>query len=219
VARLVYVSTEQVVMSRGPLVRADEALPYPDRPIGPYAATKQAGERAVLAAGMVVVRPRMVWGRGDTTLLPVVVDAARSGRLRWIGGGRHLTSTCHVDNVVEGILAAADRGRSGEVYFLTDGEPVVFREFWEAMLDTQGVRPPTGTLPRGAAMTIAAAAEAAWRLLRLAGEPPLDRMTIALLGDECTVDDGKARRDLGYAGRVSVEAGLADLRAAPLAGG
>jgi nucleoside-diphosphate-sugar epimerase len=218
VAQLVYVSTEQVVMSRGPLVRADETLPYPDRPIGPYAATKQGGERVVREAGMVVVRPRMVWGRGDTTLLPVVVDAVRSGRLRWIGGGRQLTSTCHVDNVVEGILAAAERGRPGEVYFLTDGEPVVFREFWSALLASQGVEPPTGTLPRGVAMALAGAAETAWRLLRRPGEPPLDRMTVALLGDECTVDDGKARRELGYEGRTSVAAGLAELRATGVPG-
>ena len=44
--------------------------------------------------------------------------------------------------------------------------------------------------------------------------PAAARRTVALLGDECTVDDGKARRELGYEGRVSVEAGLADLRSA-----
>jgi len=82
--RTVLVSTEQVVMA-GPLVAVDETAPYPARTVGLYAQTKQAAERAVLAAGGVAVRPRMVWGRGDTTLQPTVVDAARSGRLRWIG--------------------------------------------------------------------------------------------------------------------------------------
>jgi nucleoside-diphosphate-sugar epimerase len=127
------------------------------------------------------------------------------------GGARERAEYERVN--VAGTGAVLDAARA------TDGEPVVFREFWEAMLDTQGVRPLTGTLPRGAARAIAGATEAAWRVLRLAGEPPLDRMTVALLGDECTVDDGKARRDLGYAGGVSVEAGLAELRAAPVAGG
>jgi nucleoside-diphosphate-sugar epimerase len=214
VARVVQVSTEQVVMSSGPLVRVDEKRPYPARPIGLYAATKQVAERAVRAAGGVVVRPRMVWGAGDTTLLPALVAAARAGRLRWIGGGRQLTSTCHVDNVVTGIRAAAGRGRSGEVYFLTDGEPVVFREFWTALLRTQGVTPPTGTLPRGLAMAAGGATEALWRLLRRPGEPPLDRMRVALLADECTVDDSRARRELGYTPAVTVADGLAELRAA-----
>jgi len=214
VPRVVLVSTEQVVMTRGPLVRAEETMPYPARPIGLYAATKQAAERAVLEAGGVVVRPRMIWGLGDSTLLPVVVEAARSGRLRWIGGGRQLTSTCHVDNVVEGILAAGQRGRPGEVYYLTDGDPVVFREFWTALLTTQGVPAPTATAPRGVTMAAAGAVELAWRLLRRPGEPPLDRMTVALLADECTINDAKARRELDYRPTMTVEAGLAELQAA-----
>jgi nucleoside-diphosphate-sugar epimerase len=197
--QLVYVSTEQVIMSRGPLVNADETWPYPDRSIGLYAATKQAAERRVLSAGGVAVRPRMVWGVGDTTLLPTVVEAVQAGRLRWIGGGRQLTSTCHVGNAVAGILAAAERGRPGEAYFLTDGAPVVFREFWTALLATHGVPAPDGTLPRRAAMAAATALETAWRLLRRPGAPPLD---------------AKARQQLGYRAPVSREDGLAELRAA-----
>ena len=61
-------------------------------------------------------------------------------------------------------------------------------------------------------MAAAGAAELAWRLLRRPGDPPLDRMTVALVADECTVDDSKARRELGYRSRVSRERGLAELR-------
>jgi nucleoside-diphosphate-sugar epimerase len=219
VPRVVVLSTEQTLMGRRPLVRADESTPHASRPIGLYAATKRDAERSALAAGAVVVRPRMIWGDGDTTLLPVVVESARSGRLRWIGGGGHLTSTCHVDNVVDGVLAAGERGKPGEVYHLTDGEPVVFREFWSALLATQGVPAPTATAPRGLTMAAAAATELAWRLLRRPGSPPLDRMTVALLADECTIDDAKARRDLGYGSPVSHEAGLARMRAWRVPGG
>ena len=52
-----------------------------------------------------IVRPRFVWGRGDTTLLPLLVEGTRSGAFRWVGGGRQLTSTTHIDNTVEGLLA------------------------------------------------------------------------------------------------------------------
>ena len=99
----------------------------------------------------VVVRPRFVWGRGDTTLLPVMTEMVRSGRCAWIGGGRQRTSTTHVDNVVEGLLLAAQRGARGGVYFVTDGEPVVFRDFVTRLLATQGVTPPGRSLPVGVA--------------------------------------------------------------------
>src|SRR6185437_7199560 len=112
-----------------PIVNADEARPRAVKPAGLYPLTKGLAEAAVIAAitagGLetVVVRPRFIWGKGDTSLLPELTETVKRGRFGWIGGGRHLTSTCHVRNVIEGALLAAERGKPGEIYFLTDGEP------------------------------------------------------------------------------------------------
>ena len=86
----------------------------------------------------VVVRPRFVWGRGDTTLLPTMVEMVRSGRFAWVGGGDHLTSITHVDNAVEGLILGALEGDPGNAYFVTDGDPVVFREFVSELLADAG---------------------------------------------------------------------------------
>ncbi|HVK87739.1 MAG TPA: NAD-dependent epimerase/dehydratase family protein, partial [Kofleriaceae bacterium] len=162
VKRFVHVGTEAVLADGKPIVRADETRPYPARPAGPYPITKGLAERAVLAANTrdfatVVVRPRFIWGKGDTSLLGQFVDAVKAGRFAWMNGGRYLTSTCHVDNVVEGALLAAEKGSPGAIYFLTDGEPVEFREFITALLATQGVDPGTRNVPVWLAKTIAAA--------------------------------------------------------------
>jgi nucleoside-diphosphate-sugar epimerase len=216
VPRLVLVSTEQVVLGDRPLVDADESWPYPARWPGPYARTKAEAEQLVLAASTpelatVAVRPRMVWGRGDTTLLPALVQAARSGRLRWIDGGGHLTSTTHVRNAVEGILAAADRGRGGQAYFVTDGAPVRFRDFATALLATQGLPAPTGVVSGRVARAAAGGAGALWRALPLPGRPPLDLTAVRVTGETCTLRDDRARRELGYEGQVTRERGLAEL--------
>lgn len=216
VSRLVLVSTEQVVLGDRPLVDADETWPYPERWPGPYARTKAEAERAVLAASTpelatVAVRPRMVWGPGDTTLLPALAAAAESGRLRWVDGGMHLTSTTHVRNAVEGILAAAERGRGGEAYFVTDGVPVAFREFATALLATLGIAAPTGTVPGRVARGLAGGAGALWRLLPLPGRAPVEADEVRVTGETCTLRDTRARRELGYEGRVTRTAGLAEL--------
>ena len=144
VRRFIHVGTEAALLAGQPLVDVDEtARLRPDSP-ALYSATKARAELAVRAANRegfetVVVRPRFVWGVGDTTLLPVMVEMVRGGRFAWIGGGRHRTSTTHVDNTVEGLVLGASRGRPGEVYFVTDGEPVFFREFVTELLATQGV--------------------------------------------------------------------------------
>ena len=111
-------------------------------------------------------------------------------------------------------MLTAERGRPGQVYFVTDGEPVVFREFLSELISSQGVEPPTRSVPGWAARVAAPAAEAAWRALPLKGEPPVTRFAYWVSAQECTIDISKARRELGYEPRVSKEQGLAELRAA-----
>jgi nucleoside-diphosphate-sugar epimerase len=125
----------------------------------------------------------------------------------------YLTSTCHVENVCEGMLKAAEKGRTGEVYFLTDGEPTPFRPFIEAMLRTQGVQPPTKSLPKWVVHAAAISSDFLWRTLKLSGRPPLPHATFHLIGEEVTVVDDKARRELGYVGEVTRERGLKELEA------
>jgi len=219
VRRLVHVGTEAALLRGQPLVAADERTPLAFDSPAPYAATKAEAEAAVIEANgdgleTVVVRPRFVWGAGDTTLLPALTALVRAGTFRWIGGGLQLTSTTHVDNTVEGLVLAAERGRPGNAYFVTDGSPVVFREFVTALLGTQGVQAPEGTLPLPVARALAAAGETAWRLLPLRGAPPLARFALWVSALECTLDDAKAREQLGYAPVVTREHGLTALQAA-----
>jgi nucleoside-diphosphate-sugar epimerase len=217
VRRFVHCGTEAALMAGEPLVHVDEMAPLRPDSRAPYPATKARAEQEVRKASRegfetVVLRPRFVWGKGDTTLLPEVVATVEAGKWAWVGGGRNVTDTTHVDNVVEGLLLAAERGRPGEAYFVTDGEPVVFREFVTALLETQGIEPPGRSIPAWTAAPLARIAEAAWRVLPLSGAPPMTTFRSWLLTQECTIDISKARSELGYAPIVTQEQGLAELR-------
>jgi nucleoside-diphosphate-sugar epimerase len=214
VRRVVHVGTEAALLHGQPLVMADERTPLAFRSRSPYSVTKAEAEAAVGAARgieTIVVRPRFVWGPDDTTLIPAMVELVASGRFRWIGGGRHLTSTTHLDNCVEGLVLAADRGTNGGAYFVTDGEPVVFRDFVSALLATRGVTTPDASIPRPVAAAAARASETAWRLLRRKDHPPLTSFAVWAASLECTLDDSRARAELGYAPVVSRAEGLAVL--------
>ena len=216
VRRFVHCGTEAALLAGDPLVAVDETAPLRPDSKALYSATKARAERAVVATNgpeleTVVVRPRFVWGAGDTTLLPGIVAAVEAGRFAWFGGGRHRTATTHVDNTVEGLVLGATRGRPGEAYFVTDGDPVVFREFVSKLIATQGLTPPTRSLPVPVARAAAAAGELAWRMLPLKGEPPLTRLAYWLSAQECTIDISKARRELDYRPVRSREDGLTEL--------
>lgn len=221
VKRFVHVGTEAALVDGNALVNADETWPLKPDSRAYYPRSKARAEQAVVATngegGMetVVVRPRFVWGPGDTTLLPGIVELMRSGKFAWVGGGGNLTSTAHVENVVEGLVLAAEKGRGGEAYFVTDGEPIAFREMITALAATQGVEPGSRNVPAPVAKTAAAAAEGLWRTLRLRGEPPITRLAVWNSALECTVNDAKAREKLGYRPVISREDGLAALSSSP----
>jgi nucleoside-diphosphate-sugar epimerase len=152
-----------------------------------------------------------VGGPDDTVLLPNLIELVRKGRFSWVGGGGHLTATAHVDNVVEGLWLGATRGAPGGVYFVTDGEPIAFREIVTRMLATAGVEPPDKNVSAPVARAGATACETLWRLLPLRGHPPITRFAVWVSSLECTIDISRARAELGYSPVKSIDDGLSEL--------
>jgi len=219
VKRFVHVGTEAALMAGDPLVNVDETAPLRPDSKAHYPATKAQAELAVKEANgdgfeTVVVRPRLVWGVGDTTILPGLVGAVKSGQFRWIAGGRHLTATTHVENTVEGLWLGATKGRPGESYFVTDGDPVVFRDFITDLVATQGLEIPDKEAPASLARFAGPVLESVWSLTRRQSPPPITRLTYWLSAQECTIDISKARSELGYEPVKTRERGLAELREA-----
>ena len=220
IKRAVHISTEAVLLDGKPIENADETWPIPERPAGGYSRSKAGAERIALAANgsgldVIVMRPRFVWGRDDTTALPQLVDAAQSGKLVWFDGGEYLTSTTHIGNVVEGVRLCLANGRGGEVYFVTDGEDIAFRAWITALLATQGIDlSNVKSAPRGLMNFIVNTGELLANLTGGAISGPLGRQEYATIGNTVTLNIAKARRELGYAPVISREEGLAELAGA-----
>jgi nucleoside-diphosphate-sugar epimerase len=233
VRRFVYTSTPSVVYNGRDLAGADESLPLTTSCPSPYPLTKAIAEREVLAANSpglstVALRPHLIWGVGDPHLVPRVLARARAGRLRIIGEGRNRVDMVHVENAVDAHLLAEAalaenfvlrenpseqerRSAGGRAYFITNGEPVLLWEWINQLLVTLGEPPITKRISLRAASRLGAACELAWRALRLSGEPPMTRFVAAELAKDHWFDISAARRDLGYAPRISMAEGTAEL--------
>jgi len=215
--RGIQISTESVLADGNPLVQVDETYPIPARHAGNYSRTKALAEAAALGESkgkfiVAAVRPRFVWGRDDTTALPQLIDAAKTGRLKWIDGGHYLTSTTHIANVVAGVEAALTRAKAGEVYFVTDGAPISFRTFVTDLLATQGVAAPKGSVPRFLVRAVLHLTTFLAKLTRGFIQPPMSWQEYGTVGHEMTISDAKARRELKYKPVISIAEGLQELR-------
>lgn len=224
VRRLIYTSTPSVVYNGRDLAGVNESLPLTTDCPSPYPLTKAIAERSVLDANSsalrtVALRPHLIWGAGDSHLVPRLVARARSGRLRVVGAGRNRVDLTHVANAVEAHLLAelalspapVSPPAAGRAYFITDGEPVVLWDWINDLLRALGIRPVTRRLSLRTATAVGAACETLWRLLPLPGEPPMTRFVAKELATDHWFDIGAARRDLRYAPRVAPADGLTEL--------
>ncbi|HVB72489.1 MAG TPA: NAD-dependent epimerase/dehydratase family protein [Ktedonobacteraceae bacterium] len=212
VKRVVYVSSPSVVFDGGDQQLLTEDAPYPRRFASVYSLTKKLGEdrvRVAAAWGLetVIVRPKAIFGPGDTSLLPRLIDAARRGRLPQIGDGRNLVDLTYVDNVAHAmLLASASKAVVHKTYTITNDAHVPLWEvirvvLWRLSLSAELRRVP---LP----VALAAASVMEWRAALTGKEPLLTRYSAAILARTQTYDISAAKRDLGYAPPVSIEEGI-----------
>ena len=209
-ARLVYLSSPSVVFNGRDQRDLTEDAPYPRRFASVYSLTKKLGEDLMRAASDVpgvILRPKAVFGPGDTSLLPRLVAAARAGRLPQIGGGHNLVDMTYVENVALACaLALTSEAAVGRTYHITNGEHVPLWGLVRTVLRRLGVRHRLHAVPLPLALVAARAMEL--RAALSGREPLLTRYTARILARTQTYDIRAARRDLGYAPLVSVGEGV-----------
>jgi len=178
-----------------PLINERHSWNYvPER--WPYAFGKHASELEVQRAAdagleTVIVNPSAVFGPGDwyRTQRSLVAHAARGAPIPILPGG---VNAVHIDDVIDGHLAALERGRPGERYIL-GGENLTLEAMLRITAEVVGRRPPAVRLTLRAIPLLRTALEPLRTRLRLPIEPSL----LWLAGYYFFYDTHKAQTELG----------------------
>ncbi|MBN3305656.1 NSDHL protein, partial [Amia calva] len=224
VQRLVLTSSASVVFQGSDIRNGSEDLPYARRPLDSYTHTKILQEKLVLEANdpgqglrTVAIRPHGIFGPRDPQLVPILVDSARRGKMKFIiGDGTNLVDFTFVENVVHGHILAAERldtnsSLCGQAYHITNDEPVLFWEFLSQVLHGLGYEVPRYRLPYSLVYGLALLLWLLTLILRplLDLRPTFTPMRVALAGTHHYYSCARAKRDLGYKPLVSLEEGIA----------
>ena len=219
VSKLVYTSTPSVVFDQSNLCNIDESYPYPRSYNCYYPATKAMAERLVIAANgrdgllTTALRPHLVWGPQDNHLIPKVLQRARAGQLVIVGDGLNKVDITYVENAADAHLQAADHLRAGspvagQVYFISQGEPVLLWDFINQLLERLGIPKVTRAISYRTARVLGAMLEVVHTLFALREEPRMTRFLAAQLARSHYFDISKAKRDFSYSPRISTAEGL-----------
>ena len=193
----------------------DESVPPHARHIDGYTQSKVEAEALALqyhrlhGVPVVILRPGFIYGPRDRTVLPRLMELLEQKQIRYLGSGDKVMNTIYVGNLVDAIFLAIEKPAAvGQIYNLTDDEPVSKRRFLEAIADLAGLERPRKTVPLWLARGLAFAME---RLARLRGARQAPRLTQArlkFLGLNLGFSVEKAKRELGYQPRVKFEEGI-----------
>jgi nucleoside-diphosphate-sugar epimerase len=218
VKRFVHISSPSVAHAGESLVGAGAGPADPAGARGDYARSKAEAELLALEAGspdfpLVVLRPHLVWGPGDTQLVGRIVDRARQGRLATVGSGLALIDTTYIDNAAEAVIAALDRcpDISGRAFVVSNGQPRPVAELVRRIVRAAGLEPPRVTVPAPVAKTGGMLVERAWARTGRDDEPPMTSFLAEQLATAHWFDQRATRAALQWEPRISIREGFTRL--------
>ena len=218
VSAFVHVSSPAVA-HHGRAIAGAPAMPAdPAAVSGHYARSKALAERLALDASdtampVVVIRPHLVWGPGDTQLVGRVVERARRGSMVLVGSGAALVDTTYVDNAASSLVAALDRAQHvhGRPFVVSNGEPRMIHELVIRILAAARCEAVVRRLPVAVAVAAGSVVERIWERTNRRGDPPMTRFAAEQLATAHWFDQRETRRALQWAPQVTIDEGLARL--------
>ena len=218
-ARLIFTSTPSVVHNGNDIEGADESMPYPKEFSSHYARTKAIAEQLVVKASRnklksIILRPHKIWGPGDNQILTRLV--ARAKKLKQIGEGTNLIDVTYIDDAADAHILAADKleehpDLSGNIYFISQGEPVLAWYIINEFLKAAGCSPVKKSVPFRIAWVAGALLEVIYKFFRLSGEPYITRFLAETVSQNNWFKIDAAKRDLGYEPKIFTDEGLGRL--------
>ena len=216
-SRFVHTSSNNVVFDRE-IVLGDEREPYASGRLDLYTASKIAAERRVLAASgegfaTTALRPGGIYGPGERHHLPRIVRELLHGRfIATVGDGSARADNIFIDNLIDAHLAAALALESGapadgHAYFISDGTPTNYFEFFRPLIEELGYTFPRAKAPRWLMRWLSFGAEVVNRVFG-GPEPFMTMMEVRKVAVTHTFRIDAAQRDFGYVPAVSQAEGL-----------
>ncbi len=186
----------------------DESAPR--RRVGEaYVDSKTAAEELCEGSGLDVriLRPAVIYGPGDTGMLPRMIELLGEGKLPLIGDGRSHVGLVHVSDVVRGLVAAADHAGADHLFNVMGPDDLTWKQLLDRMVLHFGFDAPR-RLPRVLAAALGHGMSAL-STLRLAPDPlPISSHAVKFLTAERAYPTERLRLGLGVAPGVPVEHGF-----------
>lgn len=210
--RFLYVSSQTAA---GPSLEANNPVTVdsPMHPLTDYGRSKKAAEEAVHSYSekipFTIVRPPAVYGPRDTEIFSIF-QIVNTGIIPFIGFNDKLLSLVHIEDLADGIIAAAEsRNTLGKTYFVSSEEIYNWKDVYMQMKTALGKKHTLSIhLPH---FSVKVAGGVSGFLGSFGSKPPVFNYQKAIDFTQAywTCSVKSAMKDFGYRQKVSLKDGIA----------
>jgi nucleoside-diphosphate-sugar epimerase len=186
IQRLIHVSTSAVYFDFSHRFNISDSLPT--KPVNAYAQTKRLAEIEIQKAHqeglpVITIRPRGIFGPGDTAILPRLIRANQKIGIPFIDQGNAVIDITYIDNVVDALILCKDADSSllGGIFNISNNQPINVANLLTKMFEKLEYPLKLKPISYQTADWLAAAMELIANTVMLGREPPLTRYTVGLL--------------------------------------
>ena len=157
----------------------------------------------------VIIRPRGLFGIGDTSLVPRLINANSKIGIPLFNDGKNIVDITCVENVAYSLRLAMEKEEAnGNIYNITNGDPTEFKNILDKLFTELEERANYRKMNINLMYFVASVIELFYKLFRIYKEPMITKYTIATLGYSQSLNIEKAKKDLDYNPKITLEEGI-----------
>jgi nucleoside-diphosphate-sugar epimerase len=214
IRRFIYLSSQAAVrtIKWNPLNKINKYAPHTDYPSEKefgryyYGLSKKLAEKSLLTLNddnfrVIILRPHIVWGAGDTTFSFMLTRLSRKPGFMMVAGKNINCASSHIDTVIHYIHRALQcNGEAGHIFHILDDSKMTVNDWIEGLLTSLRLRKPKLSIPYNLAYMLGFVSELISRVIRKIKSdfyPRLDRFIVDGLGREMKGDMSQTIKVLG----------------------
>ena len=157
----------------------------------------------------VIIRPRGLFGIGDTSIIPRLINANRKIGIPLFNDGKNIVDITCVENVALALrLAIESKNAVGNTYNITNGEPREFKNILEELFEQINEPPKYLKINLNLMYGVSSIIEFIYKLFHIYKEPMITKYNICTLGYSQTLNIEKAKKDLKYIPKMTLSEGI-----------
>ncbi len=200
IERVIHISSVAVIGKPDPTHEIDET--YPPQPVDPYQFSKLEGEQIALqfyrdsGLPVVVIRPGAFYGPlGHYAFNRLFFRDPMRGIIMQINGGEYINFPVYIEDVVQGIFKALERGKPGEIYHIC-GDWISHKDAFDIICEEAGIWYPRLHIPGWLGITTSRFLELLAKITRREPFYPLNMQSYVY--NNWRVSNKKAQQKLGF---------------------